>query len=190
MAPLKAFVAATAATAVAAFQPARVGPSQLSVQLQPRRSFALAAVQPSRRARLLNKVTFGLLGEEKVEERPVFFQDRPAAAQAPRSNNYSDDLEAFMDTPAPAAKRKVLKAPTKIVDGDDDADEDSDDAAPALREAQEVMASDESVAKLQAMFGMATAVGSGAQGGQAAGPDGEVNLEEVDPNAPAAFLGE
>lgn len=185
MAPLKAFVAATAATAVAAFQPARVGPSQL----QPRRSFALAAVQPSRRARLLNKVTFGLLGEEKVEERPVFFQDGPAAAQAPRSNNYSDDLEAFMDTLAPAAKRKVLKAPTKIVDGDDD-DEDSDDAAPALREAQEAMASDESVAKLQAMFGMATAVGSGAQGGQAAGPDGEVNLEEVDPIAPAAFLGE
>ena len=163
MAPLKAFVAATA---VAAFQPARVGPSQI----QPRRSVALGAVQPSRTARILHKVTFGLLGEEKiVEERPVFFQEGQSAAPAPRSNNYGDELEMFMDDESlskPKPTRKVLKAPSKINDDDDDED---DDEAPALKappRLETAMASEESIAKLNALMGLSTVSGSGVEGGK------------------------
>ena len=159
MAPLKAFVAATA---VAAFQPARVGPSNI----QPRRSVALGAVQPSRTARILHKVTFGLLGEEKiVEERPVFFQD---AAPAPRSNNYGDELEMFMDDESlskPKPTRKVLKAPSKIVDGDDgDEDDDEEPALKAPPRLETAMASEESIAKLNALMGLSTVSGSGVEG--------------------------
>merc|ERR1719247_1791091 len=148
MAPLKAFVAATA---VAAFQPARVGPSN---------------IQPSRTARILHKVTFGLLGEEKiVEERPVFFNTQ-SAAPAPRSNNYGDELEMFMDDESlskPKPTRKVLKAPSKINDDDDD---DDDDEAPALKappRLETAMASEESIAKLNALMGLSTVSGSGVE---------------------------
>ena len=161
MAPLKAFVAATA---VAAFQPARVGPSNI----QPRRSVALGAVQPSRTARILHKVTFGLLGEEKiVEERPVFFQD---AAPAPRSNNYGDELEMFMDDESlskPKPTRKVLKAPSKIVDGEEgDEDDDEEPALKAPPRLETAMASEESIAKLNALMGLSTVSGSGVEGGK------------------------
>ena len=164
MAPLKAFVAATA---VAAFQPARVGPSNI----QPRRSIALGAVQPSRTARILHKVTFGLLGEEKiVEERPVFFQDTTSAAPAPRSNNYGDELEMFMDDESlskPKPTRKVLKAPSKIVDGDDgDEDDDEEPALKAPPRLETAMASEESIAKLNALMGLSTVAGSGVEGGK------------------------
>ena len=164
MAPLKAFVAATA---VAAFQPARVGPSNI----QPRRSVALGAVQPSRMARILHKVTFGLLGEEKiVEERRVFFQDTPSAAPAPRSNNYGDELEMFMDDESlskPKPTRKVLKAPSKIVDGEDgDEDDDDEPALKAPPRLETAMASEESIAKLNALMGLSTVSGSGVEGGK------------------------
>ena len=163
MAPLKAFVAATA---VAAFQPARVGPSNI----QPRRSVALGAVQPSRTARILHKVTFGLLGEEKiVEERPVFF-DTAAAAPAPRSNNYGDELEMFMDDESlskPKPTRKVLKAPSKIVDGDEgDEDDDEEPALTAPPRLEPAMASEEAIAKLNALMGLSTVAGSGVEGGK------------------------
>ena len=163
MAPLKAFVAATA---VAAFQPARVGPSNI----QPRRSVALGAVQPSRTARILHKVTFGLLGEEKiVEERPVFFQEGQSAAPAPRSNNYGDELEMFMDDESlskPKPTRKVLKAPSKIVDGDEgDEDDDEEPALKAPPRLETAMASEESIAKLNALMGLSTVSGSGVKGG-------------------------
>ena len=162
MAPLKAFVAATA---VAAFQPARVGPSNI----QPRRSVALGAVQPSRTARILHKVTFGLLGEEKiVEERPVFFLQ--SAAPAPRSNNYGDELEMFMDDESlskPKPTRKVLKAPSKIVDGDEgDEDDDEEPALKAPPRLETAMASEESIAKLNALMGLSTVSGSGVEGGK------------------------
>ena len=165
MAPLKAFVAATA---VAAFQPARVGPSNI----QPRRSIALGAVQPSRTARILHKVTFGLLGEEKiVEERPVFFQEGgQSAAPAPRSNNYGDELEMFMDDESlskPKPTRKVLKAPSKIVDGDEgDEDDDEEPALKAPPRLETAMASEESIAKLNALMGLSTVAGSGVEGGK------------------------
>ena len=151
MAPLKAFVAATA---VAAFQPARVGPSNI----QPRRSIALGAVQPSRTARILHKVTFGLLGEEQlVEERPVFFQEGQSAAPAPRRNNYGDELEMFMDDESrskPNPPRTVLKAPSKIVDGDEgDEDDDEEPALKAPPRLETAMASEESIAKLNAPWG-------------------------------------
>ena len=164
MAPLKACLAATA---VAAFQPARVGPSNI----QPRRSIALGAVQPSRTARILHKVTFGLLGEEKiVEERPVFFQEGQSAAPAPRSNNYGDELEMFMDDESlskPKPTRKVLKAPSKIVDGDEgDEDDDEEPALKAPPRLETAMASEESIAKLNALMGLSTVAGSGVEGGK------------------------
>ena len=153
---------ATAATAAVAFAPAHVGPRQV----RPRS--VMMAVQPSRTARILHKVTFGLLGEEKVvEERPVFFlQD---AAPAPRSNNYGDELEMFMDDESlskPKPTRKVLKAPSKINDDDDDED---DDEAPALKappRLETAMASEESIAKLNALMGLSTVSGSGVEGGK------------------------
>ena len=150
-----------AATAAVAFAPAHVGPRQV----RPRT--LMMAVQPSRTARILHKVTFGLLGEEKiVEERPVFFQD---AAPAPRSNNYGDELEMFMDDESlskPKPTRKVLKAPSKINDDDDDED---DDEAPALKappRLETAMASEESIAKLNALMGLSTVAGSGVEGGK------------------------
>ena len=153
---------ATAATAAVAFAPTHVGPRQV----RPRS--VMMAVQPSRTARILHKVTFGLLGEEKiVEERPVFFlQD---AAPAPRSNNYGDELEMFMDDESlskPKPTRKVLKAPSKINDDDDD---DDDDEAPALKappRLETAMASEESIAKLNALMGLSTVSGSGVEGGK------------------------
>ena len=154
---------ATAATAAVAFAPAHVGPRQV----RPRS--VMMAVQPSRTARILHKVTFGLLGEEKVvEERPVFF-DTQSAAPAPRSNNYGDELEMFMDDESlskPKPTRKVLKAPSKI--NEDDGDED-DDEAPALKappRLETAMASEESIAKLNALMGLSTVSGSGVEGGK------------------------
>ena len=152
---------ATAATAAVAFAPAHVGPRQV----RPRS--VMMAVQPSRSARILHKVTFGLLGEEKiVEERPVFFQD---AAPAPRSNNYGDELEMFMDDESlskPKPTRKVLKAPSKIVDGDEDEDDDEEPALKAPPRLETAMASEESIAKLNALMGLSTVAGSGVEGGK------------------------
>ena len=153
---------ATAATAAVAFAPAHVGPRQV----RPRT--LVMAVQPSRTARILHKVTFGLLGEEKiVEERPVFFQD---AAPAPRSNNYGDELEMFMDDESlskPKPTRKVLKAPSKIVDGEDgDEDDDEEPALKAPPRLETAMASEESIAKLNALMGLSTVAGSGVEGGK------------------------
>ena len=156
---------ATAATAAVAFAPAHVGPRQV----RPRS--VMMAVQPSRTARILHKVTFGLLGEEKiVEERPVFFQDTPSAAPAPRSNNYGDELEMFMDDESlskPKPTRKVLKAPSKIVDGDEgDEDDDEEPALKAPPRLETAMASEESIAKLNALMGLSTVAGSGVEGGK------------------------
>ena len=153
---------ATAATAAVAFAPAHVGPRQV----RPRT--LVMAVQPSRTARILHKVTFGPLGEEKiVEERPVFFQD---AAPAPRSNNYGDELEMFMDDESlskPKPTRKVLKAPSKIVDGDEgDEDDDEEPALKAPPRLETAMASEESIAKLNALMGLSTVSGSGVEGGK------------------------
>ena len=157
---------ATAATAAVAFAPAHVGPRQV----RPRS--VMMAVQPSRTARILHKVTFGLLGEEKiVEERPVFFQEGgQSAAPAPRSNNYGDELEMFMDDESlskPKPTRKVLKAPSKIVDGDDgDEDDDEEPALKAPPRLETAMASEESIAKLNALMGLSTVAGSGVEGGK------------------------
>ena len=156
---------AAAATAAVAFAPAHVGPRQV----RPRS--VLMAVQPSRTARILHKVTFGLLGEEKiVEERPVFFQDGPSAAPAPRSNNYGDELEMFMDDESlskPKPTRKVLKAPSKIADGDEgDEDDDEEPALKAPPRLETAMASEESIAKLNALMGLSTVAGSGVEGGK------------------------
>ena len=152
---------ATAATAAVAFAPAHVGPRQV----RPRT--LVMAVQPSRTARILHKVTFGLLGEEKiVEERPVFFQD---AAPAPRSNNYGDELEMFMDDESlskPKPTRKVLKAPSKINDEDGDEDDDEEPALKAPPRLETAMASEESIAKLNALMGLSTVAGSGVEGGK------------------------
>ena len=167
---------AAAATAAVAFAPAHVAPSNI----QPRRSVALGAVQPSRTARILHKVTFGLLGEEKVvEERPVFFlQD---AAPAPRSNNYGDELEMFMDDESlskPKPTRKVLKAPSKIVDGDEgDEDDDEEPALKAPPRLETAMASEESIAKLNALMGLSTVSGSGVEGGK---PEEEPEIAAAD----------
>ena len=154
---------AAAATAAVAFAPAHVGPRQV----RPRS--VLMAVQPSRTARILHKVTFGLLGEEKiVEERPVFFQDGPSAAPAPRSNNYGDELEMFMDDESlskPKPTRKVLKAPSKIND-DDEEDDDEEPALKAPPRLETAMASEESIAKLNALMGLSTVSGSGVEGGK------------------------
>ena len=157
---------AAAATAAVAFAPAHVGPRQV----RPRS--VMMAVQPSRTARILHKVTFGLLGEEKiVEERPVFFQENaPSAAAAPRSNNYGDELEMFMDDESlskPKPTRKVLKAPSKIVDGDDgDEDDDEEPTLKAPPRLETAMASEESIAKLNALMGLSTVSGSGVEGGK------------------------
>ena len=155
---------AAAATAAVAFAPAHVGPRQV----RPRS--VMMAVQPSRTARILHKVTFGLLGEEKiVEERPVFFQDTTSAAPAPRSNNYGDELEMFMDDESlskPKPTRKVLKAPSKIVDGDEDEDDDEEPALKAPPRLETAMASEESIAKLNALMGLSTVSGSGVEGGK------------------------
>ena len=154
---------AAAATAAVAFAPAHVSPRQV----RPRS--VMMAIQPSRTARILHKVTFGLLGEEKVvEERPVFFlQD---AAPAPRSNNYGDELEMFMDDESlskPKPTRKVLKAPSKIVDGDEgDEDDDEEPALKAPPRLETAMASEESIAKLNALMGLSTVSGSGVEGGK------------------------
>ena len=153
---------ATAATAAVAFAPAHVGPRQV----RPRS--VMMAVQPSRTARILHKVTFGLLGEEKiVEERPVFFlQD---AAPAPRSNNYGDELEMFMDDESlskPKPTRKVLKAPSKINEDDGDEDDDEEPALKAPPRLETAMASEESIAKLNALMGLSTVSGSGVEGGK------------------------
>ena len=154
---------ATAATAAVAFAPAHVGPRQV----RPRS--VLMAVQPSRTARILHKVTFGLLGEEKiVEERPVFFQDGPSAAPAQRSNNYGDELEMFMDDESlskPKPTRKVLKAPSKINEDDGDEDDDEEPALKAPPRLETAMASEESIAKLNALMGLSTVSGSGVEGG-------------------------
>ena len=156
---------ATAATAAVAFAPAHVGPRQV----RPRS--VMMAVQPSRTARILHKVTFGLLGEEKiVEERPVFFQEGQSAAPAPRSNNYGDELEMFMDDESlskPKPTRKVLKAPSKIVDGEDgDEDDDEEPTLKAPPRLETAMASEESIAKLNALMGLSTVSGSGVEGGK------------------------
>ena len=156
---------AAAATAAVAFAPAHVGPRQV----RPRS--VMMAVQPSRTARILHNVTFGLLGEEKiVEERPVFFQEGQSAAPAPRSNNYGDELEMFMDDESlskPKPTRKVLKAPSKIVDGDEgDEDDDEEPALKAPPRLETAMASEESIAKLNALMGLSTVAGSGVEGGK------------------------
>ena len=156
---------ATAATAAVAFAPAHVGPRQV----RPRT--LVMAVQPSRTARILHKVTFGLLGEEKiVEERPVFFQENaPSAAAAPRSNNYGDELEMFMDDESlskPKPTRKVLKAPSKINEDDGDEDDDEEPALKAPPRLETAMASEESIAKLNALMGLSTVSGSGVEGGK------------------------
>ena len=155
-------VAAATVGAAMAFAPAHVSPRQV----RPRS--VMMAAQPSRTARILHKVTFGLLGEEKiVEERPVFFQD---AAPAPRSNNYGDELEMFMDDESlskPKPTRKVLKAPSKIVDGDEgDEDDDEEPALKAPPRLETAMASEESIAKLNALMGLSTVSGSGVEGGK------------------------
>ena len=154
---------AAAATAAVAFAPAHVSPRQV----RPRS--VMMAVQPSRTARILHKVTFGLLGEEKVvEERPVFFQEGQSAAPAPRSNNYGDELEMFMDDESlskPKPTRKVLKAPSKINDEDGDEDDDEEPALKAPPRLETAMASEESIAKLNALMGLSTVSGSGVKGG-------------------------
>eukprot|EP00629_Pelagomonadales_sp_RCC1024_P019350 CAMPEP_0119273100 /NCGR_PEP_ID=MMETSP1329-20130426/9709_1 /TAXON_ID=114041 /ORGANISM="Genus nov. species nov., Strain RCC1024" /LENGTH=146 /DNA_ID=CAMNT_0007273273 /DNA_START=189 /DNA_END=629 /DNA_ORIENTATION=- len=131
----------------------------IAAAFAPPRSYArapiapLCARQPSKVSRVLNKVSFGLLGAPKVveDERPFFFHDDVEVNVINDGANYVDELEAFMDTPAPRPKTKRLKEPTE-------APAASEKAAPKeLKESREAMASAESIAALEKMFGQAAA---------------------------------
>ncbi len=93
----------------------------------------------------------------------------PSSRAAPRSNNYGDELEMFMDDESlskPKPTRKVLKAPSKIVDGDEGDDDDEEPALKAPPRLETAMASEESIAKLNALMGLSTVAGSGVEGGK------------------------
>ena len=76
----------------------------------------------------------------------------------------------FMDDESlskPKPTRKVLKAPSKIVDGDEgDEDDDEEPALKAPPRLETAMASEESIAKLNALMGLSTVAGSGVEGGK------------------------
>ena len=88
------------------------------------RAVRLGCTSPSRTA-LLHKVTFGLLGEEKiVEEATAVAASRHAFCRAIALSRQlsGDELECSWTTSrcrSPNRHSKVLKAPSRIVDGDD-----------------------------------------------------------------------
>lgn len=150
-----------------AFVPPCAGPRRVAVPVTARNVAVLRASSsggeaPSRVSRLLNKVSFGFLGSAAppVRARPTFFEEAPAASVARNDGAaYTDDLEAFMDTPAPPRPaRKTLGEPA--IDGADGAAaEEASDGATAVKELKtpgprDSFASADDVAKLNRLMGL------------------------------------
>ena len=108
--------------------------------------------EPSRMSKLLHKVSFGFLGSKPEVERPKLFMEAPAEMKLDGAK-YADDLEAFMDTPAPARPaRKQLKAVEGALEGGEGAT-----AVKEIKAPREALASESDIEKMNRLFGMSSA---------------------------------
>ena len=117
--------------------------------------------EPSRVSRVLHKISFGFLGSKAAAAPPALFQESSGEVRLDGAK-YADDLEAFMDTPAPARpSRKSLKAPSAIEGGEAAEDEEGGTAVKEkkkeMKAPREALASEADVEKLNKLFGMSSA---------------------------------
>lgn len=113
--------------------------------------------EPSRMSKLLHKVSFGFLGSKPEVERPKLFMEAPAEMKLDGAK-YADDLEAFMDTPAPARPaRKQLKAVEGALEGGDEEGGEGATAVKEIKAPREALASESDIEKMNRLFGMSSA---------------------------------
>ena len=109
--------------------------------------------EPSRVSRVLNKVSFGLLGNRKPEapERPTLFQE--SAATRLDGAKYEDDFEAMMDDSSLSRPKRVELGEPKIEGAEAEAEEGGT-AVKELKKSRELMASDADIEKTNRLFGL------------------------------------
>ena len=80
------------------------------------------------------------------------------ASGAPAGGTDADDLEAFMDTPAPARPaRKQLKAVEGALEGGDEEGGEGATAVKEIKAPREALASESDIEKMNRLFGMSSA---------------------------------